>query len=423
MRSSWTTGLSARRMGGRLAVAVLAVLSVTGVVVPEASSSVVAAPVASGDEAADGLATTAYTAVSPTRVLDSRIGLGVPARLGTGASFVLTIAGRAPVPAGATAVVLNVTVANAGGPGFVTAWPADKVQPTTSVINYEVPGQTIANLVTVPMDGAGRVAFFTQTETDLIADVQGYYTPAVASRAGRLVALTPARVLDTRAANPIAFGPVLAGQSVDIDFRPWGVAPDAIAVVLNVTVTDATAPGYWTAFATGTTRPVASNLNVIEAGQTVPNQVITPLSEGRATIFSQSGGHLIIDISGYYTGASSARGRRGTVRAGDAVPLARHAQSLRLPGGEDRSEQSGKCVGLGTRWRHGEFRGCRRDQRDGDQHQWSGILLGVAERHDPTNDLQPQRGPRRPDDRQPRDHARHAARLRLLHAVGGRPHR
>jgi hypothetical protein len=161
------------------------------------------------------------------------------------------------------------------------------------------------------MDGAGRVAFFTQTETDLIADVQGYYTPAVASRAGRLVALTPARVLDTRAANPIAFGPVLAGQSVDIDFRPWGVAPDAIAVVLNVTVTEATAPGYWTAFATGTTRPVASNLNVIEAGQTVPNQVITPLSEGRATIFSQSGGHLIVDISGYYTGASSARGSSG----------------------------------------------------------------------------------------------------------------
>jgi len=67
----------------------------------------------------------------------------------------------------------------------VSAWPADKTRPTTSVINIESPGQTIANLVTVPMDASGGVAFFTQRGLDLIADVQGYYAPAASSSAGR----------------------------------------------------------------------------------------------------------------------------------------------------------------------------------------------------------------------------------------------
>ena len=256
-------------------------------------------------------ATSAYVAVSPTRVLDSRIGLGVPGRLVARSSFVLDIGGLAPVPTGASAVVLNVTATNPTGPGFVSAWPADKTQPTTSVINFESPGQTIANLVTVPMDAAGGVAFFAQTGTDLIADVQGYYVPASSSSAGRFKPMTPNRVLDTRLPNSIHAGVVLPGQGVDINFQPLGVAGDAIAVVLNVTVTDATGAGYWTAFAAGTQRPVASNLNVTTPGQTIANQVIAPVAGGAATFFSQSGGSLIVDIAGYYTGASAAAATDG----------------------------------------------------------------------------------------------------------------
>ena len=51
---------------------------------------------------------------------------------------------------------------------------------------------------------------------------------------------------------------------------------------------------------------MASNLNVTTAGQTIPNQVIAPVSNGSASFFSQSGGQLIVDIAGYYTGASAA---------------------------------------------------------------------------------------------------------------------
>ncbi|HEX2784933.1 MAG TPA: hypothetical protein VHN36_15220 [Ilumatobacteraceae bacterium] len=276
------------------------------------ATSAAVAPAGQVDEAAAAVtATSSYVAVSPTRVLDSRIGLGVPGRLASGSSFVLDIGGVAPVPAGASAVVLNVTATNPMGPGFVSAWPADKARPTTSVINFESPGQTIANLVTVPMDAAGGIGFFALTATDLIADVQGYYVPALSSSSGRFKPMTPNRVLDTRLPNAIHAGLVLPGQSVDIDFRPWGVADDAVAVVLNVTVTSATGAGYWTAFAAGAQRPVASNLNVTTPDQTIANQVIAPVAGGAATVFSQSGGHLIVDVAGYYTGASTASASDG----------------------------------------------------------------------------------------------------------------
>jgi hypothetical protein len=254
--------------------------------------------------------TSVYTAVTPTRILDSRTGLGVPARLADRATFVLDIGGLAPVPEQASAVVLNVTATDPVGAGFVTAWPAGQTQPSTSVINYEAPGQTIANLVTVPMDSAGGVAFYTSRAVDLIADVQGYYTPAASAAAGRFIPVTPTRVLDTRTSNPISFGVVPPGGTVDIDFRPWGVDADAIAVVIKVTITEATAPGFWTVFAAGTPPPTASNINAT-AGQTIPNQVITPVADGRATVFSQSGGHLIVDLAGWYTGASSPSGAGG----------------------------------------------------------------------------------------------------------------
>lgn len=50
--------------------------------------------------AAAASATDAYTAVAPTLVLDSRIGLGAPGRIAAGGSFVLHIGGVALVPMG-----------------------------------------------------------------------------------------------------------------------------------------------------------------------------------------------------------------------------------------------------------------------------------------------------------------------------------
>ena len=58
-----------------------------------------------------------------------------------------------------------------------------------------------------------------------------------------------------------------------------GVAPNATAVTLNVTVTEPATPGYLTVFPCGQTPPTASNLN-FATGQTIPNLVIARIGQG-----------------------------------------------------------------------------------------------------------------------------------------------
>src|SRR5262249_16092499 len=93
--------------------------------------------------------------------------------------------------------------------------------------------------------------------------------------------LQPARLLDTRAGSPTVdnqfagVGPVTSHASLDPTVVERGGVPanGVGAVVLNVTATGPTAPGYVTVYPTGSTRPTASNLNFL-TGQTTPNLVI-----------------------------------------------------------------------------------------------------------------------------------------------------
>jgi hypothetical protein len=244
-----------------------------------------------------------YVPVSPYRILDTRIGLGFGLRqVNAGESFTLPLTN---VPSGSSAVVLNLTVTAPRSPGFVTIYPTGVPVPNASSINVDSAGQTIANLVTVPIGPNGTVDIFSQPATDLIADVQGYYTPKSTATAGLFVPITPRRLLDTREANPIHTGPVAAGGQVDLDVAGLAALPaDATAAALKVTVTESAASGFWTVFPTGTALPTASNLNVEGAGGTIANQVITLLNGGRASVFSQSGGQLIVDLVGWFTGPS-----------------------------------------------------------------------------------------------------------------------
>ena len=90
-----------------------------------------------------------------------------------------------------------------------------------------------------------------------------------------------------------------------------GVPANASAVALNVTATDARAAGYVTVYPTGGTRPLASNLNVEQAGQTIANFVVVPLgTNSSVSIYTQSGTHFVADVLGYFLPAqNSASGR------------------------------------------------------------------------------------------------------------------
>ncbi|WP_277439004.1 hypothetical protein [Streptomyces sp. SPB162] len=138
----------------------------------------------------------AYSTVTPTRLLDTRNGTGAAKHTVVPNSIVkLRVEGAGPVPSsGVTAVVLNLTAVTVAGAGFVTAYPSDggPAVPGASSLSY-VPGQAVANLVTVPVGRDGYIYLADKGGTiNLIADVSGYssrtapdlYQPVMPRRLG-----------------------------------------------------------------------------------------------------------------------------------------------------------------------------------------------------------------------------------------------
>jgi hypothetical protein len=242
-----------------------------------------------------------FRAVTPSRVLSTPPG---PPLSGPG-ELAITVPGTAGVPPEATALVLNVTSAQAtSANGFVTVWPDGVARPTASNLNLN-PGQNLPNLAVTRVGGTGGVRFYTNTgSVHLFADVFGYFGPdATACFTG----VTPARVLDTRT-GPVPPGrvvgdPLSGPGELRLDVTGVaGVPPDAAAVVLNVTSAQATsANGFVTVWPDGVARPTASNLN-LNPGQNLPNLVVVGVgATGDIRLYTNTGSvHLIADVVGYF---------------------------------------------------------------------------------------------------------------------------
>ncbi|MBP0452029.1 hypothetical protein J5Y04_21165 [Kitasatospora sp. RG8] len=249
-----------------------------------------------------------------TRLLDTRAAIGVPAEGPLGGDSTL----RFPVgqlAAGATAVVLNVTATDTTGDSFVTVHPDGQSRPRTSNLNF-TPGQTVANLVTVPVSNGYVDVYNHLGSANLIADLFGYYTDDPAVAASTFQAVTPSRALDTRTTGPGGTAqPVGADATVNLELAGRNRVPaaGATAVVLNVTATDSTGSSFLTVYPHGTSRPVTSNLN-FTAGQTVPNLVTVPLgADGSVDLYNHVGtANLVVDVFGFYTGAPSGSGFTST---------------------------------------------------------------------------------------------------------------
>ncbi|MEU5388789.1 N-acetylmuramoyl-L-alanine amidase [Kitasatospora cineracea] len=239
----------------------------------------------------------------PYRLLDTRAGLGAPqAKVGPTRSITLQVAGAglgngATVPNDITAVVLNVTATNPTSPSFVAVYPDGTQRTSASNLNF-TPGQTVPNLVIVPVVN-GKVDLYNNDGTvDLIADISGYYTRGGGAS---FVSAGPARLMDTRTGLGAPQAKVGAGRTVTLRVAgPAGVPADAKAVVLNVTATNPTGPSFVAVYPNGTQRTSASNLN-FTPGQTVPNLVVVPVVNGKVDLYNNDGTvDLIADITGYY---------------------------------------------------------------------------------------------------------------------------
>jgi hypothetical protein len=271
-----------------------------------------------------------YTPLAPVRICDTRSESvshisAAPFNqcdfqtIAAGGTLTINVANEAQfnVPADATAVVLNVTVVNPTGPGFVTVFPAGADVPNASNLNY-VGGEVVPNLVEVGTGSMGQASFSSQNQTDLVVDLEGYTT---AAGAGLYTALSPTRICDTRAvsaASPSnqcnngvaqAAGFLNPAQPLSINVAnagaTFGVPAGATAAVLNITDTNPDAAGFMTVYPQGTAEPNASNLN-FAFDQTTANRVIVPLSDtGDITVATTAPSDLVVDVSGYYSASGA----------------------------------------------------------------------------------------------------------------------
>jgi hypothetical protein len=145
---------------------------------------------------------------------------------------------------------------------------------------------------------AGRVSFFIDSASaSLIVDVVG----AIAGNTGQtFTALSsPQRALDTRDNRG-------ARRTGAFDLTmPSSVPANATGVILNVTATNGTRPGFVTVYPGGTANPGTSNVN-FPTSLTQANEVTVGLgSNNRVTLLVDGGGdpaaHVIVDVVGYLT--------------------------------------------------------------------------------------------------------------------------
>jgi len=242
-----------------------------------------------------------FVATGPTRVLDTRSGVGAPAaQVGPGGTVTLTVPN---LPAGTTGVVLNLTATGLNGVDatYISACPAAQALSTcvqTSALNPNR-GVTIANELTVPVAPDGKVLLYNSGGSiDLVADLAGYLT-------GGFVATGPTRVLDTRSGVGAPAAQVGPGGTVTLTVP--NLPAGTTGVVLNLTATglngvDATYISACPAAQALSTCVQTSALNP-NRGVTIANELTVPVAPDGKVLLYNSGGSidLVADLAGSYT--------------------------------------------------------------------------------------------------------------------------
>ena len=277
---------------------------------------------------------------SPTRILDTRPSgpIGPSNLVGTlwpGEILNVPITGSAGVPAGATAVAINLTLVGAARAGYGQALPtlAAPVGAFSS-FNLDAAPQTRPNFAIVPLGQGGSISVYSNTGGNAIIDVLGYFTAAGGTATdGRFVGLdTSQRVLDTRRDG--SHQPLTTDATVTFGL-PAGVPPNEIdALVVNITGTGTIGEGFVQAYPGGNTGDIykTSTLN-LTAGSTAANTVIVPVTSTGVSLFADLGpggsAHVIADVTGYITSSGAASSPTGLF-----VPVApSRAYDSRIVGG------------------------------------------------------------------------------------------
>lgn len=223
----------------------------------------------------------------PTRLFDSR-GTGAPLPCGTESQFGL---------AGRSGVLVNVTATDIVEPGFVTAWPCERLRPDTSILN-QAPGlDAVASSTVLPVGADGRLCLANDGATALIVDLVASITSDDDPAGGWFQLVEPVRLLDTRVGTGGWSGFLLPGTRIDLD---TALPPGATALV-TVTATDSDGAGHLIVWDGSVPMPLTSALN--HDGVDIANLAgVTLDAEGTFAIQAEGIGsaHVLVDLWGWF---------------------------------------------------------------------------------------------------------------------------
>ena len=87
------------------------------------------------------------------------------------------------------------------------------------------------------------------------------------------------------------------------ELSSFAIDHEAAAIATNITIERTDGNGFVTAYPAGTPLPAASTINAFDVNDTIANFAITPVSNRGSAYFSDHGTDLIVDVTGYFTGA------------------------------------------------------------------------------------------------------------------------
>ena len=293
-------------MAKRLVVVISGLLLATSAAAVATGPTVaVAAPAADSAAALPG---GSYVPLALYRTYDTRLYGRIPVNKDVGIKVGGVSATGVP-GSGVSAVAINLIVINPSTAGWISVFDPANGRGGTSTITFAA-HQTVDEMAIVPVDSLGFVGVRTTTVTDVGIDVEGYFTSAdtASSASGLFNPIRPARLMDTRSnLGGAALAPG-ATRTLQVTGRGGVPATGVTAVVVNVIAVQPTATGYITAFPNGAS-PSSSTVN-FGRGEIRANRAIVRVGTGGKISVRNGPGTtpLIIDVSGYFTAATSTAG-------------------------------------------------------------------------------------------------------------------
>jgi hypothetical protein len=277
--------------GQNVANSIIAPVSADGALCVYASAATDVAIDITGWTEPDGVS--ALVELGSSRLVDTRSGLGISRPLTPGARTVVSLASitGATVP---DAVAVNVTAVNPSQAGFITVGDCSLGSSTTSSLNFSA-GETRGNNGIFSLSASRALCVTSSVETHLTVDVTGQFVPGDGLT---FVAAEPTRVLDTRSIGRIDAGSS-TGFAVPAFTSENGLSVAPVAASVNIVAALHTDRGHVTAWDCGA-RPETSALNPVAGAPTANSALVPVTATGRSCLYHSIGGHLIVDLNGWW---------------------------------------------------------------------------------------------------------------------------